>query len=121
VNPPNLGEIADVMLEHAKRLADWFGEEPGVRAFRKHATWYTKAFPGSARLRARLTRVGTLAELSAILDGVNREEPFPPTAVRVPRGKSGRPQKVILPEGYLDHLDEDAPPGPEAEGAVSGG
>ena len=120
-NPPNLGEIADVMLEHARRLADWFGEEPGVRTFRKHATWYTKAFPDSARLRARLTRVGTLAELSAVLDGVNREEPFPPAAVRVPRGKSGRVQKVILPEGYLDHLDEDAPPGPEAEAPISGG
>ena len=120
-NPPNLGEIADLMLEHAQRLAGWFGADPGVRAFRKHATWYTKAFPGSARLRARLTRVASLSELSGILDSVNREEPFPPSAMRVPRGRSGRTQKVVLPEGYLDHLDDDAPPGPEAEARVSGG
>jgi tRNA-dihydrouridine synthase len=120
-NPPDLGEIADLMLEHARRLAGWFGEDPGVRAFRKHATWYTKAFPGSARLRARLTRVASLSELSEILDAVNREEPFPPSAMRVPRGRSGGAQKVVLPEGYLDQLDDDAPPGPEAEAGVSGG
>jgi nifR3 family TIM-barrel protein len=118
-NPPKLGEIADLMLEHAQRLAAWFGEEPGVRAFRKHATWYTKAFPGSARLRARLTRVASLSELSGILEAVNREEPFPPSAMRVPRGRSGGTQKVVLPEGYLDQLDDDAPP--EAEARSSGG
>ena len=120
-NPPNLGEIADLMLEHARRLAGWFGEDPGVRAFRKHSTWYTKAFPDSARLRARLTRSATLSELSGILDEVNREEPFPPSAMRVPRGRSGGTQKVVLPEGYLDQLDDDTPPGPEAESRVSGG
>jgi len=121
VNPPNLGEIADIMLEHAKRLARWSGEDRGVRTFRKHATWYTKAFPGSARIRAQLTRAGTLSELSGILDVLNRDEPFPAAAMRVPRGRSGGTQKVILPEGYLDELDDDAPPGPEAEVALSGG
>jgi nifR3 family TIM-barrel protein len=120
-NPPHLGQIADIMIEHAKRLTGWCGEHPGIRAFRKHATWYTKGFPGSARLRAQLTRASTLSELSAILGEVNREEPFPPTAMRVPRGKSGGAQKVVLPDGYLDHLDDDAPPGPEAETAISGG
>jgi len=119
VNPPSLGEIADLMLEHAQRLAGWFGEAPGVRCFRKHATWYTKAFPGSARLRAQLTRAATLSELSGILEGLNREEPFPASAMRVPRGRSGGTQKVVLPEDYLDRLDDDAPP--EAEARVSGG
>jgi nifR3 family TIM-barrel protein len=100
-DPPSLGEIADIMLDHAERLAGWFGEGPGVRAFRKHATCYTKGFPDSARLRARLTRVETLAELSGILEGLNREEPFPASAMRLPRGKSGGAQRVVLPEGYL--------------------
>jgi nifR3 family TIM-barrel protein len=100
-DPPDLGGIADIMLEHAERLASWFGENPGLRAFRKHAAWYTKGFPGSARLRARLTRVHTIAELSRILDGLNREQPFPPAAMRLPRGKTGGTQRVVLPEGYL--------------------
>ena len=120
-NPPDLGEIADLMLDHAQRLAGWFGEDRGVRAFRKHATWYTKAFPGSARLRARLTRVTRLSELSEILDEVNREEPFPPSAMRIPRGRSGGTQKVVLPDGYLDQRYDDSPPGPEAEARVSRG
>ncbi len=119
--PPCLGEVSDIMLDHARRLASWCGESPGVRAFRKHATWYTKAFRGSARLRAQLTGVSSLAELSRILDEVDREEPFPSSGMRVPRGKSGGTQKVVLPEGYLDQLDDDAPPGPEAETAISGG
>ena len=119
--PPDLGEIADLMLEHARGLAAWFGEDPGVRAFRKHATWYTKAFPGSARLRAQLTRVTSLSELSAILGALDREEPFPPSAMRARRGRSGGARRVILPDGYLDQLDDDPPPGPEAESAISGG
>ena len=41
--------------------------------------------------------------------------------MRVPRGKSGGTQKVALPEGYLDDLDDDTPPGAEAEALVSGG
>ena len=29
----------------------------------------------------------------------------------MPRGKTGGTQKVALPEGYLDHLDDDTAPG----------
>jgi hypothetical protein len=52
---------------------------------------------------------------------VDRTLPFPPDAVRVPRGKTAGTQKVALPEGYLDHLDDATPPGPDAEAADSGG
>jgi hypothetical protein len=62
-----------------------------------------------------------LEELRVVLAGVDRSLPYPPEAMRVPRGKSGGTQRVALPEGYLDHLDDDAPPGPEAEAADSGG
>jgi hypothetical protein len=41
--------------------------------------------------------------------------------MRVPRGKAAGTQKVALPEGYLDHLDDDKAPGAEAETADSGG
>ena len=47
--------------------------------------------------------------------------PYPPEAMRVPRGKTGGTQKVALPEGYLDRFDDDVPPGAEAETADSGG
>jgi hypothetical protein len=62
-----------------------------------------------------------LAELGEVLGAVDRSLPYPPEAMRVPRGKTGGTQRVSLPEGYLDHLDDDVVPPPEAEAADSGG
>jgi hypothetical protein len=47
----------------------------------------------------------------SLLDGL---EPFPVASMRVPRGKAGGTQKVALPEGFLDQLDDDTPPPPES-------
>jgi hypothetical protein len=120
-DPPNLGAIVDVMLRHAWLLAEWMGEAPAMRAFRRQAGWYTKGFRGSARLRDRLMQVETLAELEQIGIEVDVTEPFPPAAMRVARGKTGGTQTVTLPHGYLDTRDGDAPPSAEAETAFSGG
>jgi nifR3 family TIM-barrel protein len=120
-DPPDLGAVLDTMLDHARRLSAWMGEAPAMRAFRRHATWYTKGFRGSARLRAELMRVESLADLEARVVHLPRDEPFPPSAMRVPRGKSSGTQRVSLPDGYLDHLDDATPPDPSAEDATSGG
>jgi nifR3 family TIM-barrel protein len=120
-NPPGFGAVVDTMLEHARLLVAWLGEEGAMRAFRKHSSWYTKGFRGGAPLRQTLMQVRTLAELTAVLATVDRTQPFPPEAMRVPRGKTGGTQKVALPEGYLDSLDDATPPGLEAEAADSGG
>ena len=121
-DPPRLGGVVDVMLEHAHRLTDWLGDElAAMRAFRKHSSWYTKCFPGSAPLRQRLMQVVALAELEEVLAVVDHSLPYPPEAMRVPRGKTSGTQKVALPEGYLDSLDDDTPPGIQAETADSGG
>jgi nifR3 family TIM-barrel protein len=121
-DPPAFGGVADVMREHARLLAGWLGDEGNaMRAFRKHSTWYTKGFRGGAPLRERLMRVTTMAGLEEALAGTDRAQPFPPEAMRVARGKSGGTQKVSLPEGYLDDLEDATPPGVEAEAADSGG
>jgi nifR3 family TIM-barrel protein len=120
-DPPGFGGVVDVMLEHARLLAGWAGEAAAMRAFRKHSSWYTKGFRGGAPLRERLMRVATLAELEDVLSGVDRSQPFPPDAMRVARGKSGGMQRVALPEGYLDDLEDATPPPVEAEVADSGG
>jgi hypothetical protein len=109
------------MLEHARLLVAWAGEGSAMRAFRKHSSWYTKGFRGGAPLRERLMKVQTLSALEAILHDVDRSQPFPPDAIRVPRGKTAGTQKVALPAGYLDDLDDTTPPGAEAEDADSGG
>jgi nifR3 family TIM-barrel protein len=121
-NPPGLGGVVDVMLEHARLLSEWLGDEgSAMKAFRKHSSWYTKCFPGGAPLRQRLMQVLRLEELREVLAGVDRSLPYPPEAMRVPRGKTAGTQRVALPEGYLDHLDDDTAPGVEAETADSGG
>jgi nifR3 family TIM-barrel protein len=119
--PPRLGEIAPLMFDHAELLAQWFGEATGIRSFRKHATWYTKGFKDSARLRQRLTHAASLEELAQLLAQLDGAEPFPAHALRVPRGKSGGRQRVALPDGYLDELDDATPPPAEAEDPASGG
>jgi len=120
-DPPRLGEVGQIMLEHARLLAEWWGEAPAMRAFRRHATWYTKGFRGSAQLRQSVTFVNSLAELSAIVDSLDSNEAFPPSAMRVPRGKASGTQRVSLPDGYLDSLDDEAPPEDEVDLHMSGG
>jgi nifR3 family TIM-barrel protein len=120
-DPPDFGGVADVMLEHARLLAEWQGEADAMRSFRKHSAWYTKGFVGGGALRERLMRVLTLDDLSAILAGIDRAQPFPPEAMRVSRGKRGGRQKVVLPAGFLDDPEDATPPGIEAEAADSGG
>lgn len=126
--PPRFGEVAEVMLDHARRLLAWgargerpVGELQVMRAFRKHASWYTKGFRASAALRTELMQVESIDALAALLARCDPEEPFPTAALRAVRGKSGRAQRVALPHGYLDDRDDDRPPGADAELAVSGG
>ena len=120
-NPPTLGECVDLMLEHARYLCEWFGEQRGVLMNRKFTGWYTKSFPRSAALRREMMKARTLDELAACVQDVDRDTPFPPAGMRVRRGKGAGKQKVHLPDGYLDNLDDDTAPGEEAEVLVSGG
>ena len=120
-DPPRLGAIVAIMLDHAARLVAWFDETSGIRMFRKHATWYTKGFRGSARLRRAVMTASTLDELRAVLSGLPPDERFPPSAMRVPRGKTSGTQRVHLPPGYLDDLDDATPPSADAAVATSGG
>jgi nifR3 family TIM-barrel protein len=119
---PTFGEVADVMLEHAHLLVEWFeAEGPSLLAFRKHAGWYTKGFKSSARLRDRLMRVKTLAELAEVLADIDRDEPYPANAHLMRRGKRQGTQKVVLPAGFLDDLEDDTPPEDDGSEAFSGG
>ncbi len=120
-SPPNFGEVADIMIEHARLLVDWFGERQAMLSFRKHGGWYTRGFPSSARLRDRLMRVQNLLELEEALADINREEPFPEHGHLVRRGKRSGTQKVVLPKGFWDDPDDDTPPDADAETLVSGG
>lgn len=117
--PPTFGEVADLMVEHARLLVDWFGERQAILSFRKHCGWYTRGFRSSSRLRDRLMRVQHFPELAEVLADVDREEPFPEHGHLVRRGKRSGTQKVVLPKGFWDDPDDPTPP--ETEEMVSGG
>jgi nifR3 family TIM-barrel protein len=117
--PPTFGEVADLMVEHARMLVDWFGEGQAMLSFRKHGGWYTRGFRSSARLRDRLMRVKHFAELEEILGTVDRDEPFPEHGHLVRRGKRSGTQKVALPHGFWDDPDDPTPP--DSAEMVSGG
>jgi len=118
-NPPRLGEVGRIMVEHARLLSSWIGEGNALRAFRRHATWYTKGFRGSAQARARFMQISQLADLEEIIATLDPQEPFPVGSMRVPRGKTAGTQSVSLPDGYLNQLDDDTPP--EEDDHVEGG
>lgn len=109
-DPPSFGEVATIALEHATLLSEWAGEGPAMRMFRRHSSWYTKGFRGSAELRSRLMRIRSLRELEDVLGSADPCEPFPPDAMRVPRGKTAGRQKVSLPAGFLQNRLTDATP-----------
>lgn len=119
--PPNLGQVADIMLEHARYLCNWFEERFAMVSFRKHCGWYVKGFRSANRLQQQLLHITGYAALAEILATVNRDEPFPLNQLRNPRGKRRGKQRVALPAGYLDDLEDATPPGGRAEDPASGG
>jgi nifR3 family TIM-barrel protein len=118
---PTFGEVADIMIEHAGLLVEWFGERQAMVGFRKHSGWYTRGFRSSARLRDRLMRLQSFDEMKQVLLEIDRTEPFPAHGHLVRRGKRSGTQRVALPEGFWDDPDDPSPPDAAAEQNISGG
>lgn len=121
IDPPNFGEVLDIMFGHARKLCDWFGERFAMHSFRRHSSWYTKGFRVSSEVRAGLMRIETVLQLEELLRDVDRSQPFPPSAMRVVRGKATGIQRVALPAGFLSNLDDDRPSPGDDDDAGDGG
>ena len=119
--PPDLGQVVDLLTEHARLMVDWFGQDRGLRELRKHTSWYLQGFPVGGRLRRELNQVVTLDQLQALLATVDRTVPFDEGVRRQPRGHTTRPKRVVLPHGWLDTRDHDGVLDPRAALVVSGG
>src|SRR3546814_11408079 len=92
--PPSLGEIVQMVRTHGEMLAEWFGEESGMKELRKHTGWYLQGLPVGRPLRASLRSMSPLADLDALLAELDPSMPFPPSAMRIQRGHSPRPRSV---------------------------
>ena len=64
---PDVEEIKQTMLRHARLQIEYKGDFTGIREMRKHVAWYTAGFPHSARLRDRINQVESYAELENLL------------------------------------------------------
>ena len=121
---PGLAEVARAVRLHGEYLVDYYGEEfYGVRDLRKHIAWYFKGYPVGGDLRSRLAMVSSLAELDALLAELG-DAPYPGEAAEGSRGRTTRPKRPHLPEGWLDSrvFDESGSADlAEAELDVSGG
>lgn len=120
VSVPTLGEVCDVMREHARLLVEWFDLFTGIRSFRKHTGWYLKGYPAGPEIRRRLSVVEDLSELSDILDELDRDALPHDGATRMARGHTHGPRPVKLPHRYLEGEWDQVVPA-EGEMAVSGG
>lgn len=69
VPKPEFQEVMDMVIRHAKLLTEYKGEYTGMREMRKHVSWYTAGFPGSAKLRNRVNKLETISDLELLLEG----------------------------------------------------
>jgi len=118
--PPNLGEVARIIVRHGQLLADHHGENKGMREIRKHVAWYLRGFPVGSDLRRDLALVQTVAQLEDLVGQLPADAPFPRDG-HGPRGRQGSPAAVALPEGWLDDPEDDAVPIGADEHGGSGG
>lgn len=117
---PTIAAVIPVMIEHCQSLLEWFGEQKGIREFRKHTGWYLKGYPVGGKTRGLLSNVSSLDELEHLLGGIN-DAPLPKDNRRVARGHTRGPQKVSLPNAWLENPYDDASANPDGDSAVSGG
>jgi len=120
-DPPDLGEIVEMLRTHGELLAEWFGEASGMQELRKHTGWYLQGFSIGRPLRAALRSVSSLEDLDRLLGQIDGDVPFPPEAMRMQRGHTTGPRPVRLPDGWLDDPDALEPPDRLADLVVSGG
>ncbi|MBQ9278882.1 MAG: tRNA dihydrouridine synthase DusB [Lachnospiraceae bacterium] len=64
---PDINEICEMMLRHARLMIEYKGEFTGIHEMRKHVAWYTQGMPNSAKLRARINSVETYDEIKEMI------------------------------------------------------
>jgi nifR3 family TIM-barrel protein len=117
---PALGFVLDVLARHADLLVADAGEANAMRTLRRHVGWYLQGYPVGELVRRDLRLTETrraFDELLAPLDPTLRQVP---DAAWLPRGRTDGPGPVVLPDRWLDLVDDPTPPG-GAELGGSGG
>ena len=64
---PDVHEMVDMVLRHAKMQIAFKGELMGMREMRKHAAWYTGGYKHAAKLRNQINEVETYPQLEELM------------------------------------------------------
>ena len=63
---PDLEEVIQMILRHARMQAAFKGEYLGIREMRKHVAWYIAGYKNSASIRRRVNEVENLQQLEKL-------------------------------------------------------
>lgn len=70
---PSAGEKIDILLDHYRLMLEGLPELRAVRCMRKHLVWYTRGMTQSTRLRERVMRMESAAEVMELLTSYRDE------------------------------------------------
>lgn len=65
---PSFPERLDLLEDYAQRLCAYEGEHTGIAMMRGMASWYLHGMPDSTPVKAQLSQVQSLTELTAVVD-----------------------------------------------------
>jgi len=100
---PTLGDVGEVLVDHARLLVDHLGPRRGMLQFRKHPGWYLLGYPVGREARRALNQVSRVDQLESIVAEFDADTPFDESMRRQPRGHTTPARPMTLPEGWLDH------------------
>jgi nifR3 family TIM-barrel protein len=124
---PLLGAVLAVMLTHAESLMQHHRDNgrnddtKGIREFRKHCGWYLTGYPVGPEARRVFSEVSTLDDVHNLAASLDPTLALVEGGERLARGHTNGPINVVLPHGYLDHLDDLEVPADALLTTMSGG
>ena len=66
---PEIPEMVEMLLRHARMQIDFKGAYVGIREMRKHAAWYTTGYHGASNIRRALNEVESYEQLEELMKG----------------------------------------------------
>lgn len=63
---PDIRQVFDMVMRHAKMQTAWKGERYGMREMRAHTAWYTSGYPHSSAIRRQVNEIETIGDLERI-------------------------------------------------------
>ena len=115
-----LADVVPVISRHSDLLETAVGELNAMRTLRRHLGWYLQGYPVGDIVRQRMRLVASRNELDDMLLGLDRTMRQSPGTEALPRGRTDGPQRVTLPDRWLELVDDPTPPA-GAELMMSGG